>query len=125
MAAFDMRAIETYETLAARAVDYGLIDVQVRARLDLSLLRRSRARSAAWKLRSARCSSVPSRIQPGAYAHVRAYAYRRLSVGGWNAQDALECRTGLAEIGENGGERDGPPDSVSRLVLGACRSLPD
>jgi predicted ATPase len=36
MATFDMRAIETYETLAARAADYGLIDLQARALLDLS-----------------------------------------------------------------------------------------
>src|SRR3984957_8310157 len=35
-AAFDMRAIETYETLAAQAADYGLIDMQARALLDLS-----------------------------------------------------------------------------------------
>jgi len=35
-AALDMRAIETYETLAARAAQYGQIDVQVRAFIDLS-----------------------------------------------------------------------------------------
>jgi hypothetical protein len=38
-AAFDMRAIETYETLAARAAEYGLIDTQARALLDLSYFR--------------------------------------------------------------------------------------
>jgi hypothetical protein len=36
MAVFDMRATETYETLAARAAHLGLIDMQVRALLDLS-----------------------------------------------------------------------------------------
>jgi predicted ATPase/DNA-binding winged helix-turn-helix (wHTH) protein len=36
MAASDIRAIETYETLAARAADFGLIDLQARALLDLS-----------------------------------------------------------------------------------------
>jgi hypothetical protein len=35
-AALDMRAIETYEALAARAAHYGLIDQQVRALIDLS-----------------------------------------------------------------------------------------
>jgi predicted ATPase len=37
MAAFDVRAIETYETLAARAAHDGPIDAQVRALLDLYL----------------------------------------------------------------------------------------
>jgi tetratricopeptide (TPR) repeat protein len=40
-----------------------------------------------------------------------ACAFRRLSVSGWNAQDALEFREGLAELGKHGA-----PASVSDLV---------
>jgi hypothetical protein len=125
MAAFDMRAIETYETLAARAVDYGLIDVQVRALLDLSFLLAFTS--------AERCLEVVERaLQLGAgqdpAIRVRtrtAYAYRRLSVSGWNAQDALEFRTGLTEIGENLGvpalESDLLDDSQIRWVSGEYR----
>jgi DNA-binding winged helix-turn-helix (wHTH) protein/tetratricopeptide (TPR) repeat protein len=125
MAAFDMRAIETYETLVARAANYGLIDVQVRALLDLSFLLAFTS--------AERCLEVVERaLQLGAgqdpAIRVRtrtAYAYRRLSVSGWNAQDALEFRTGLTEIGENLGvpalESDLLDDSQIRWVSGEYR----
>jgi DNA-binding winged helix-turn-helix (wHTH) protein len=125
MAAFDMRAIETYETLAARAADYGLIDVQVRALLDLSFLLAFTS--------AERCLEVVERAlqlsagqDPALGARTRtAYAYRRLSVSGWNAQDALEFRTGLAEISANQGlpafESDLLDDSQIRWVSGEYR----
>ena len=125
MAAFDMRAIETYETLAARAADHGLIDVQVRALLDLSFLLAFPS--------AERCLEVVERAlqlsagqDPALRARTRtAYAYRRLSVSGWNAQDALEFRTGLAEIGENQGlpalGSDLLDDSQIRWVSGEYR----
>jgi hypothetical protein len=83
-AAFDTRAVETYETLAARAADFGLIDVQVRALLDLSLL---------WSFTSAEQDPV-MRLRTRT-----ACAFRRLSASGWNAQDAHKIRAGLAELG--------------------------
>jgi DNA-binding winged helix-turn-helix (wHTH) protein len=125
MAAFDMHAIETYETLAARAADYGLIDVQVRALLDVSFLLAFTS--------AERCLEVVERAlelsagqDPAMRVRTRtAYAYRRLSVGGWNAQDALEFRTGLAEIGENQGmpalESDLLDDSQIRWASGEYR----
>jgi DNA-binding winged helix-turn-helix (wHTH) protein len=125
MAAFDMRAIETYETLAARAADYGLIDVQVRALLDLSFLLAFTS--------AERCLEVVERAlqlsaeqNPAMRIRTRtAYAYRRLSVSGWNAQDALEFRTGLAQIGENQGlpalESDLLDDSQIRWASGEYR----
>jgi len=125
MAAFDMRAIETYETLAARAAAYGLIDVQVRALLDLSFLLAFTS--------AERCLEVVERAlqlsagqDPAMRVRTRtAYAYRRLSVGGWNAQDALEFRTGLAQVGENQGfparESDLLDDSQIRWASGEYR----
>jgi DNA-binding winged helix-turn-helix (wHTH) protein len=102
-AAFDTRAAETYETLAERAADFGLIDVQVRALLDLSLLLSFTG--------AERCLEVVQRAlqlsaeqDPAMRIRTRtACAFRRLSVNGWNAQDALEIRVGLEELGKGQG----------------------
>jgi tetratricopeptide (TPR) repeat protein len=102
-ATFDMRAIENYETLAARAADYGLIDVQARALLDLSyfvsLTSAERCLQAAQ--RALRLSAGQA---PAMRTHTRAAcAFRRLLVSGWKAQDALEFQAGLAELGTSKG----------------------
>jgi DNA-binding winged helix-turn-helix (wHTH) protein len=89
-ATFDMRAIENYETLAARAADYGLIDVQARALLDLSYF--VSLTSAERCLQAAqRALRLSAEQAPAMRTHTRAAcAFRRLLVSGWNAQDALE-----------------------------------
>jgi hypothetical protein len=97
-AAFDARAVETYETLAARAADYGLIDVQVRALVDLSyflsLISAERGLEVAQ-----RALQLSAGQGPAVRAHTRAIcAFRRLSVSGWNPRDALEFREGLAQL---------------------------
>jgi len=97
-AAFDIRAIETYETLVARAAEYGLIDVQARALLDLSyfLSLTSAERSMDAVQRALRLGAEQD---PAMRMRTRAIAaFRRLSVIGWNTQDALEFRAGLAEL---------------------------
>src|SRR5580692_12362312 len=89
-AAFDMRAIDTYETLAARAADHGLIDVQARALLDLASFRSltSAERSMHAVQRALRLSAEQD---PAMRMRTRAIgAFRRLSVSGWNTHDALE-----------------------------------
>jgi DNA-binding winged helix-turn-helix (wHTH) protein/tetratricopeptide (TPR) repeat protein len=95
---FDTRAIETYETLAVRAGDYGLIDVQVNALLGLSYFlsftsaeRCLEAAQRALRLSAEQDTAMRTRTQT-------ACAFRRLSVSGWNAQDALEFREGVAEL---------------------------
>jgi DNA-binding winged helix-turn-helix (wHTH) protein len=101
-AALDTLAVETYETLAERAVAYGLIDVQVRALLDLSFLLSF--------TNSERCLEVAHRAlqlsvqqDPAMRTRTRtAYAFRRLSVNDWNAHDASEFRAGLAALREQG-----------------------
>jgi DNA-binding winged helix-turn-helix (wHTH) protein len=97
-AAFDMRAIESYETLVARAADYGLIDIQARALLDLSYF--SSLTSAERGLETAqRAQRLSAEQGPAMRTRTRAIcAFRRLSVSGWNTQDALEFRSGLAEL---------------------------
>jgi hypothetical protein len=98
MGAFDARAIETYETLAARAAEYGLIDVQARALLDLSsfwgLISADRCLEAAQ-----RALQLSARQDPTMRTRTRAAcAFRRLSVSRWNPDDALEFQEGLAEL---------------------------
>jgi tetratricopeptide (TPR) repeat protein len=102
-AAFDMRAIENYETLAALAAEYGLIDVQARALLDLSyfisLTSAERCLEAAQ-----RALRLSAEQDPARRTHTRAAcAFRRLLVSGWNAQDAFECQAGLEELGTSKG----------------------
>jgi hypothetical protein len=98
MAASDIRAIETYETLAARAADFGLIDLQARALLDLSYFishtSAERCLEAAQRARRLSDGQVP----PMRTRTRAACAFRRLSVSGWNTQDALEFREELAEL---------------------------
>jgi hypothetical protein len=97
-ATFDMRAIENYETLAARAADYGLIDVQVRALLDLSYF--VSLTSAERCLQAAqRALQLSAEQAPAMRTHTRAAcAFRRLLVSGWNAQDALEFPNALPAL---------------------------
>jgi DNA-binding winged helix-turn-helix (wHTH) protein/tetratricopeptide (TPR) repeat protein len=110
-AGWDVHVIETLETLAARAAHYGLIDVQVRALVDLSYL---------LSLSSAeRCLEATQRAlrlsagqNPAMRARTRtACAFRRLTVSGWNPQDAHEFREGLAELDE----RHGLPALASQI----------
>jgi DNA-binding winged helix-turn-helix (wHTH) protein/tetratricopeptide (TPR) repeat protein len=111
-AGWDVRAIETLERLVARAADYGLIDLQARALVDLSLflslISGERCLEAAQ-----RALRLSTQQEPGMGTRTRtACAFRRLSVSGWNAQDALEFREGFAELGKH----HGLPASVSDLV---------
>jgi len=96
-AALDMRAIETYETLAARAAQYGQIDVQVRAFIDLSfplsLFSLERCLEALQ-----RAQQLSAGQDPFMRTRTRARcALRRLWTAGWNAQDAQECREALVQ----------------------------
>jgi hypothetical protein len=103
MAVYDTRAIETYETLAARAAQYGLIDLQVRALLDLSFFLSF--------ISAERCLDAAQRAlrlsagqDPVMRTRTRmACAFRRLLVSRWSPQDALEVRAGVAELGTANG----------------------
>jgi DNA-binding winged helix-turn-helix (wHTH) protein/tetratricopeptide (TPR) repeat protein len=98
MAALDMRAIETLETLAARAAESGLVDLQVRALLNQSYL-------LLW-ISAERCLETLQRAldlsatqEPALRTRTRTTCvFQRIVVRGWNARDALEFREGLAEM---------------------------
>jgi DNA-binding winged helix-turn-helix (wHTH) protein len=100
---FDMRAVDTYEALRARAVDYGLIDVEVRALIGMAYpLSYSSARQCLDLLeRALRLSSA----QRDSLTRARTRAsclVRRIWAGGWNADDVEECRKALVEIRRDG-----------------------
>jgi DNA-binding winged helix-turn-helix (wHTH) protein/tetratricopeptide (TPR) repeat protein len=103
LVSFDMRVVETCETLAARAAHYGLIDVEVRALIDM-------AYPLSW-ISSERCLKVLDRAleisarqkDPLMRTRTRASCLvRRIWAGGWNAGDADECRRAVTEIRQAG-----------------------
>jgi DNA-binding winged helix-turn-helix (wHTH) protein/tetratricopeptide (TPR) repeat protein len=103
LVSFDMRVVETCETLAARAAYYGLIDMEVRALIDM-------AYPLSW-ISSERCLKVLERAlelnarqkDPLMGARTRASCLvRRIWAGGWNLPDADECRRAVAEISQAG-----------------------
>jgi DNA-binding winged helix-turn-helix (wHTH) protein/tetratricopeptide (TPR) repeat protein len=111
-AVWDVRVIETLEHLVARAADYGLIDIQARALVDLSfflsLISAERCLEAVQ-----RALRLSAQQDPAMRTRTRtACAFRRLSVCGWSVYDALEFREGLAELGKH----HGLPASVADLV---------
>jgi hypothetical protein len=97
-AEFDIRAIETYETLAAQAAHYGLIDIRVRALIDLAF-------PLSW-LSAERCLQTAQRAQQlsasqDPHMHLRTRsrcAFLRLLAEGWSAQVAQEHLESVAEI---------------------------
>ena len=101
--AFDPRAVETYETLAARAAASGLIDLEVKALVDM-------AYPLSW-IDAERCLAVVDRAlrlssqqrDPLQQARTRASCLvRRIWSGGWNARDAEDCRQAVEEIRRRG-----------------------
>src|SRR5438128_813752 len=96
---FDARAVETCETLAARAAAYGLIDLEVKALIDMAypLSWVDRERCLAVVDRALRLSAQQS--DPLKHARPRpAPLVRRIWAGGWNERDAEDCRRALEEI---------------------------
>ena len=124
-AEWDVRVIETLECLVAHAADCGLIDIQARALVDLS--------SFLSLISAERCLEVVQRAlrlsaqqEPAMRTRTRtACAFRRLSVCGWSAYDALEFREGLVELGKHHGLPAGVADLVDesfiRLTCGEYR----
>src|SRR6202023_1979726 len=100
---YDRRAVETYEALRARAAHYGLIDVEVRALVDI-------AYPLSWISTQRSLEAVERALQlsgqltdPLMRTRTRASCLvRRVWAGGWNAGDAEECQNALAEIRKSG-----------------------
>jgi DNA-binding winged helix-turn-helix (wHTH) protein len=100
---FDMRVLDTYETLRARASYYGMIDLEVRALIGM-------AYPLSWTSSQA-CLEVLDRAlklgaeQEGPISRARTRAsclVRRLWAGGWNPGEAEQIRDALSLIAQSG-----------------------
>jgi DNA-binding winged helix-turn-helix (wHTH) protein len=100
---FDTRAVDTFEALAARAASGGFIDVEVKALIDMvyPLSWTDAERSLQVIDRALRLGAQQS--NPLQRARTRASCLvRRIWAGGWNSQDAEDCRQALEEIRRSG-----------------------
>jgi tetratricopeptide (TPR) repeat protein len=106
VSSFASRAVDTYDTLASRAASYGLIDAEISGLIGM-------AYPASW-VSSQRCLQVVERAlelsdhlsDPLLRARVRASCLvRRIWACGWNAQDAADCASALADIRRAGDRR--------------------
>ena len=99
----DARALETYDALATRAAHYGLIDVEVRALIEMAFL-------LSWA-NSERCLAVLDRamtrsalqLDPFARARSRTRcSFLRIWASAWSNEHAAVCRDALSEIRQAG-----------------------
>jgi tetratricopeptide (TPR) repeat protein len=99
----DMCAVEIYEALRAKAAYYGLLDVEIRALVGMAYpLSRSNARRSLEMVERA-LQLGTRQTDPLTRARTRASCLvRRVWVGGWNAQDAEDCKNALEEIRSGG-----------------------
>ncbi|NVN10100.1 ATP-binding protein [Nguyenibacter vanlangensis] len=101
MAAFDPTAIETYEALARRASELGLIDVQAGALVDLSFYLSLQNGAKCLEVVE-RAQEISARQEPvKALRTLGACAYRRLAITGWDRQLAQTAESGLRALDEN------------------------
>src|SRR5882672_7388718 len=103
LVSFDTRAVQTYEMLAARAAASDLIDLEVRALVNMAypLSWIDAERSLAVVDRALRLST--RQHDPFRQARTRASCLvRRIWAGGWNARDAEDCRQAVEEIRRSG-----------------------
>ena len=103
VASFDMRAIETYEALRVRAVHHGLLDVHVRALIEMAFFLSgiSSPRCVEIVERAFKLSSGQSDPILRARTRMSCFFWRAMAAG-WNAEDAEACRNELSEIRKDG-----------------------
>ena len=99
----DMSAVEIYEALRAKAAHYGLLDVEIRALVGMAYpLSWSNAQRSLEMVERALQLGI-RQMDPLTRARTRASCLvRRVWVGGWNAQDAEDCKKALDEIRSSG-----------------------
>src|ERR1700761_3243575 len=99
----DIRAVEIYEALRVKAAYYGLLDVEIRALVGMAypLSWSNAQRSLEMVERALQLST--RQTDPLTRARTRASCLvRRVWIGGWNAQDAEDCKNALEEIRSGG-----------------------
>ncbi len=106
LGSFDSRAVETYRALGARAANYGMIDVEVHAFVEMAWATTWVSAPSGLEIieQALRLNARQSDPLMRARTRMRCFALR-LWAGGWNPQDAEECRNALAEIRAAGDRR--------------------
>jgi hypothetical protein len=106
LVSYDQRALDTYEALAARAARDGLVDVEMRALIDM-------AYPLSWSS-AQRCLDVVARAlqlrtrQGDPLLRARTWisgVFWRVAFGAWQTQEVDACRQALAEIRRAGDRR--------------------
>jgi DNA-binding winged helix-turn-helix (wHTH) protein/tetratricopeptide (TPR) repeat protein len=96
---FDVRAVETYVSLRARAAQYGLVDVEIRALINMAYPLSWSSTDQCLEVLDRALQLSSAQRDPLARARTRASCLvRRIWVSGWNEEDADQCRKALAEI---------------------------
>ncbi len=105
-ALYDPRAVETYDVLTARAAHYGLVDVEMRALLDMAMplanfVSTDDFMRALDRVLEAQLRSGPGDTRGGPIMRTL-YLCRRMSAGKWDQGDLEECRSLVARVREAG-----------------------
>ena len=103
LVSFDMRVVETCELLAARAAHYGLIEVELRALIEMALPLSNVSSTRSLKVIQRALELGERQTDPLIRARTRASCLvRRIWASGWNADDAEDCRKAIAQIRQAG-----------------------
>jgi tetratricopeptide (TPR) repeat protein len=95
----DVRAVETYVALRARAAQYGLVDVEIRALINLAYPLSYSSTDKCLEVLDRALELSSAQRDPLARARTRVSCLvRRIWARGWNEEDADQCRKALAEI---------------------------
>lgn len=115
VATFDARDVESLTLLREGAARYGLVDIEAKALVDLSLPVARRDGKRALELLDLALRASEAQRDPLLRAQTRSTCMvRRISIRGWSEEDAAECARALAEI-----RRLGTTHDVARHVLDA------
>ena len=107
LATLDAKAVETLTLLREKAAERGLVDVEVRALVDLAYPLAWGGSERSIELIDRALHLSDAQRDPLARARTRARCMvRRLMVRGWNAEDADESRRALADIRRLGTRED-------------------
>ena len=95
----DVRAVETYVALRARATQYGLVDVEIRALINLAYPLSYSSTDKCLEVLDRALELSSAQRDPLARARTRVSCLvRRIWASGWSEEDADQCRKALAEI---------------------------
>jgi DNA-binding winged helix-turn-helix (wHTH) protein len=100
---FDGRTVDVYKALQTRAAQYGLTGTEVRALVGVAYPLSWRSAHEALDVIERALQLSADERDPLTRARTRAACLvRRIWIGGWNADDANECRQALTEVRRSG-----------------------